>query len=169
MVDDELSPRERAGVLAHVDGCRACRALYDELRIVDGLLLSSHKVDLSAAFTSATMAEIHAMPRPRRMARPLFAYAVCYLLAAWLLTAAALVLAPAGLRAALAALESLVQTGLDALAGVGHVAARVGARGEIGPWPLLVAAVVTVDAILALALVRGARSARLFRDRRYRW
>jgi anti-sigma factor RsiW len=123
-VDDELSPRERAGVLAHVDACRACRALFDELRVVDGLLLGSRRVDLAPGFTSATMAEIRSLPRPCAYRAPLFAYAVSYLLGAWLLAGAALILAPGRLREAIAIAAGTAQTTFDAFGGVGHATTR---------------------------------------------
>jgi hypothetical protein len=111
-------------VLAHVDACRACRSLFDELRVVDGLLLGSRKIDLAPSFTAATMAEIRAIPPPCRLRTPVVAYGVSYLLGAWLLAGAALVLAPGRLQQAVASGLGSLQTAYDAFGGVGHATTR---------------------------------------------
>lgn len=168
LVDGELAPRDRAAVLAHVDACARCAELLEELRVVDALLLGPRTVRLGPEFTSATMAEVRAMPAPACARAPLAAYGVSYLVASWMLLAAAFVLAPGLLRTAGVAVLGVLRTLLEALGGLGHVAARLTERIEIGGWPAILASAVAVNAalaIVALAVLRRAHPAIVERRR----
>jgi anti-sigma factor RsiW len=161
-LDGELTPRDHAAVLAHVDACAHCAGLLEELRVVDGLLLGPRSVRLGPNFTVATMAEVRAMPAPRCPRAPLAAYGVSYLVASWLLLAATCFLAPGVLRAGVAAALAVLRTVLEALGGIGHVAARLTERVDIGSWPAILASVVAVNAalaVIAIAVVRRAHPA----------
>ena len=162
LVDGELTPRERAAVLRHVAGCPHCEGLLEEVRVVDGLLLGSRTVPLAPDFTTATMAEVRAMPPPCPTRTPLAAYGVSYLVASWLLLAATVVLAPNVLRAGGATALAVLRTLLESLGGIGHVVARLPEHVELGGWPLILSTVAAVNAtlaIIALFIVRRARPA----------
>jgi anti-sigma factor RsiW len=160
LVDGELAPRDRVAVMAHVDGCAHCAGLLEELRVVDALLLDPRAVRLAPDFTRDTMAEVRAMPPPRCERTPFAAYGVSYLVASWLLLAAACVLAPSVLHAGAQTVWSVLRTLFGTLGGIGHVAARLTERVELGGWPAILASVVAVNAALALiaiAIVRRAQ------------
>lgn len=124
LLDGELTGRERALVERHTSNCIRCAQLLGELRVIDGLLLTSRKVELGPTFTFATMAEVHDRPAPARCGTPFVALVVCYVTAAWLLVLAALVLAPFDLRSFALRSFDTARTLFDALAGPWHVVAR---------------------------------------------
>ncbi len=155
-LDGELDPAERAAFAAHIDACDACRSLLDELRVVDGLLLQPRTIEPAPDFTAATMADVRALPPPRGPASQLPAYLVCYVVAAWSLIGAGLLLNPRAMAAFVTALRAVASTIVVALGGVAHVANHLGDRGEYGAWSAFAGTVVTVDVMLVLALL-GAR------------
>jgi len=148
LVDGELTPRERALALRHVDGCAHCAQLLEELRVIDGLLLRPGSVQLAPNFTFATMAELHDLPHPAERRTPIAALVVCYLVASWLLLVAALVLSPFVLRTTALTALNVVRTVADALGGLGHVVAR------FAGWTF------AIDALFALAVLAALRRAR---------
>lgn len=152
-VDGELQPHERIALRTHLDACDRCSSLLDELRVVDALLLGPRTVPLSPNFTFATMAEVRGLPAPHCARAPVFAFAVSYLVASWLLLAALSVLEPEVLRDATHGTLAVLRTVLDALTGVGHVAARLFGVAGGGKLPLLVGSIVAVNAVLALVAV----------------
>lgn len=159
-LDGELDALGRARLIGHVDACGACRALLEELRCVDALLLRPRRVGLSPAFTHATMAAVHAMPAPAPRRVPLLAFAVCYLVGAWLLIAAAFLIAPQTLRALAETLIDLARTIVDTAGGLGHVFTRLQARGSLGSLVLFVGVVLLLETFLGLAFTVGIRAAR---------
>ena len=159
-LDDDLNPRDRSALLAHVDACANCRGLLEELRVVDALLLEPRTVTLAPNFTFATMAEVRALPAPAVTHAPVAAYAVCYLVATWSLIAAAFLIAPEWIRAAAATVVGVAQAVLAALGGIGHVAARLSVRGDVSWWTTFVGGVLLVDVMLALMLAGAVRVAR---------
>lgn len=159
LLDGTLAPGERARVLAHVEGCRDCGSLLDELRVIDGLLLTPRRVFLNSDFTRTTMDELRARPSPAHQSCPITAYVVCYLVAAWSLIAAACVLSPQVLRAVASMSLASGRTLIDAFGGVGHALSRLTDPG----------AVILLDSLLGLALVAIARRARPVIAERLRW
>ena len=86
-----LSPRAMLRVAKHVHSCKACHALLNELRSVDGLLLGATQPGLPPNFTFAVMAEVRSMPAIRRRRVPAWFVLGCYLALAWFAAAATLV------------------------------------------------------------------------------
>jgi anti-sigma factor RsiW len=159
-VDGDLGARERLALKDHVDACAGCASLLEELRVVDALLLGPRTVRLAPGFTFATMAEVRELPAPAPVRAPIAAFAVCYLVASWLLLAALSVLEPETLRGAAHATLAVVRTVLDALSGVGHVAARQLGFSSGGRLPLIIGLVVAVNVAFGLFAVAAVRRAR---------
>jgi hypothetical protein len=98
LLDDHLEgtlrPREARRVAAHLRACPGCARLLDELRVVDALLTTARAPgvagDITAAVVSATAAT---QPHARRRLR-LSVALLLYLLAAWVLAAAAFLRLP---------------------------------------------------------------------------
>jgi hypothetical protein len=159
LLDGTLLPAERGRVLAHVDACDACRSLLEELRVVDALLLAPRAVDPAPNFTFATMAEIRTLPAPRRRRPRIAAYVVCYVVAAWLVIGAGVLLDAPTLRAwGETALDAMLTAG-GALAGIAHVAAHLGDRGDFASLAAAAVVFVAADVVLAAALVAAVRFA----------
>ena len=142
---------------AHVDRCATCASLLDELRVVDGLLLTSRDVRLSPNFTVATMAELHTLPPPARACPPVAALVVCYVVGCWLLLGAALLLSPDGIAAVAKTLFEAARTVITAVGGVGRVLVR------IAGWSLLIDGVLLIAFAAALRRVHP-RIAKLLRS-----
>ncbi len=123
-LDGELTPRERGGMLAHVDSCAACGDVFAELRAVDALLIEPRRVELAPNFTAATMAHARSLDTPRVYRTPIRAYVVSYLAGAWLVTGAAYMLAPQATRAVAGAVIDVARTVTDAVGGLSSVVAR---------------------------------------------
>jgi predicted anti-sigma-YlaC factor YlaD len=141
-LDGTLAARERAALLTHVDACDPCRGLLEELRVVDALLLTPREIRLAENFTFATMAEIRAQPRPQRPRSHAGAYAIAYLVAAWMLIGAIALLAPETMHVLGASTVAFARTVVEAFGGAG------GALGSLfGHSP----AGVAIAAALALA------------------
>jgi hypothetical protein len=156
-LDDTLTAGERARLLAHVDGCDACRELFEELRVVDALLLEPRTVELPADFTFATMADVRTLPAPRTQRAPIAATLVSYTVAAWSLAGAAVLIAPDEVRSAGRDAWAVAATVLGAFAGLQHA------------WTTVAGGVVIADGI---ALVAAAAALRVVRPRiveRLRW
>ncbi len=149
-LDGELTPRDRAALVSHVDHCRECRVVLEELRVVDALLMTPREVTLAPNFTYATMAEVHAIGTPARPRSMLAAYLVSYTVAAWLLIGAACVLEPGTMHAVQAALTALGGSLAGAFGGVGHAVSRLADR--TGNAPLAIGAVVTFNLLLVLGV-----------------
>jgi anti-sigma factor RsiW len=85
-----LSPRAMLRVAKHLHSCKACHALLNELRSVDGLLLGAKQPELPPNFTFALMAEVRSQPSTRRRRIPAWAMLAAYLICAWFAAAAAI-------------------------------------------------------------------------------
>ncbi len=157
LLDGDLPAGERVEVNAHLASCDGCRSLFDELRVVDGLLQRPRPVEPPDDFTRATMADVRAMPPPRPVRPPLRAYVVCYLVAAWSLIGAAAVLDPQLVRTAGTAMQRVAWTVAIACAGVFHVATHVGERGELFSWTTFAGAFLVADVALIAALFAAQR------------
>jgi anti-sigma factor RsiW len=168
-LDDALSAGDRARLRLHVDGCENCRGLLEELRVVDALLLAPRAVELPANFTVATMADVHAMPLPQPRCAPITASLVAYVVAAWSLVAAALLIAPDAVLSAGKNVLAVGTTVLGAIAGLSHVLGHFGDRGDVTSWTTFAGGVVIADGIVLVAVVAALRAARPRIGERLRW
>jgi hypothetical protein len=168
-LDGVLAAGERAHLVHHVDACDDCRALLEELRVVDALLLTPRTVELATNFTFATMAELRSMPLPRPRRLPVNAYVVSYLVAAWSLIGASFLIAPTTILAAGETTFDVAHNVLVAAGGLGHVAIHLGDRGDVSSWTTVAGGVLIADAAIALALVFGLRAVRPRIAQRLRW
>jgi anti-sigma factor RsiW len=90
-VEGELEPRRAAWMARHLESCPSCEQLHRRLRVVDALLETVRPIELHNEFSSSVMAAILELPiaaAPRR-AWPFFLTG--YLIAGWLVLAAAFV------------------------------------------------------------------------------
>lgn len=150
-LDGDLTPRERMSLLAHIDRCTPCREVLEELRVVDALLLTPRDVRLAPNFTFATMAEVRAVQAPQTRRAPVLAYLVSYVVAAWLIVAAAFVLSPQAMRVLAVTFLALVASVMDAFGGVGHVLARLSGHDGTAVGTI-VGGVLLLDITLAVVL-----------------
>jgi len=156
-LDDALTAGERTRLLAHVDGCDACRGLLEELRVVDGLLLEPRTVELPADFTFATMADVRTLPAPCTQRAPIAATLVSYTVAAWSLAGAAVLIAPDEVRAAGRNAWLVAGTVLGAFAGLQHA------------WSTVAGGVIIADGIVLVGVAAALRVARPRIVERLRW
>lgn len=91
-VEGTLTPRQMIDVTAHLRTCANCRNLFDELKVVDGLLFTTQVPELPQNFTFAVMAEVNSMPAPRARAHPVWSFLVLYSTAAWVAALAGMVI-----------------------------------------------------------------------------
>ena len=155
-LDGQLNAGDRARLSAHVDACASCGPLFEELRVVDALLLTPRAIDLPPNFTFATMAEVNAMPAPQVRRPPVLAATVAYVVAAWSLIGALFLI---NANAAFAMGETALDVAhgvLAAFGGLGHVAARLSNRGDF-TWPTLAGGVVLADGLVVVALALAVR------------
>jgi hypothetical protein len=168
-LDGALSAGEHARLLRHVDRCENCRGLLEELRVVDALLLAPRSVELPANFTCATMADVHAMPLPQTRCAPITASLVAYIVAAWSLAGAAVLIAPNAVLSAGKNALAIAVTVLAATAGLAHVIGHLGDRGDVSSWTTVAGGVVIADGIVLVAVVAALRAARPRIGERLRW
>lgn len=151
-LDGELAPPQRAALLAHVDACANCRAVLEELRVVDALLLGPSDVPLAPNFTFVTMAEVRALPQPHVQRTPVLAYFISYLTAAWLIVGAAFVLEPLAMRALGNTLLDFASGIASVFGGVGHALVHLADR-DGATAPTFVGSLVLLDVGLTIAFV----------------
>lgn len=150
-IECTLNSRQMRQVAAHLQACESCRALLDELRVVDGLLFTTAVPDLPENFTFAVMAEANSMPAPRSRQHPVWSFLALYCAAAWV--AAMLGMAYTGTSPH--AVWSAVWGGLQY---AGHAAGMLGASASHGlthSMPALAAfgfGVLLLDAVVAAAI-----------------
>ncbi len=150
-LDGTLPAPQHTGLLMHVDACAACRGILEELRVVDALLVTPRQIELAPNFTFATMAEVRALPPPRPYRTPVRAYLVSYLAAAWLLTGAAMLLAPQTMHALAGAVLDTARSIADAVGGLGTVIARLFGHGG-NTLTAALGALLGLDVLLALGI-----------------
>lgn len=92
-IEGTLKPRQMLDITAHIRECANCRELLDEVKIIDGLLSTTHVPELPENFTFALMAEVNAMPAPRARAHPLWSFLALYSAAAWVALVAGMAIA----------------------------------------------------------------------------
>jgi predicted anti-sigma-YlaC factor YlaD len=168
-LDDDLTGAERARLLAHVDACAACRGLFEELRCVDALLLAPRTVELPPNFTHATMADVHALPPPCTRRSPLAASLVAYVVGAWALAGAAVLIAPDAVLGAGKNALAVAGTVLAACAGLEHAVVHLGDRSGVSSWTTVAGGVVLADGLVLVAVAAALRAARLRSAERLRW
>ena len=147
-VETTLEPRRTSAVAAHLRDCAACEALHRRLRVVDALLMTVHSTPLGCDFTADVMAAIRTLPTPEAPRKAILPLAAFYLVAAWIVAAAAVVLvrpgagsSVSGVARAAAGLIEAVQQGVHALWPIAPVALSV------------VVSVLAIDALLLAAVV----------------
>ena len=150
-LEGALRPRKAVEIATHVAECRRCAALLEELRVIDGLLITVRPPgQITPDFTKAVVyATAAAPPRPARRIS-FFTASISYLVAAWAL--AAFTLARDG---GVATVGALVASGQQGLAAAG---AAVRALAPAAPLAAAaVAGVLLLDLLLVFALIYGYR------------
>lgn len=140
--------------------------MLEELRVVDALLLTPRTIQLAPNFSFSTMAEVRALPKPRRMRAHLIAFLTAYVTAAWLLAGAAFILSPHQMRAGGETTLDVVTAMLTAFGGVAHVLSRAFVRGNTD-FSTLIGGLIVGDlavailAVTAIAFLRPRLAGRL--------
>ncbi|MBV9027936.1 MAG: hypothetical protein JO311_04925 [Candidatus Eremiobacteraeota bacterium] len=153
-LEGTLRPRKALEVSTHVAECDRCAALLEELRVIDGLLLTARApARMTPDFTKAVVsAAAAAPPKPARRV-PFLAALIGYLVVAWAI--AAFALARGGGVGTVAALVASEQQ---------SIAAAGAALRALAPAAPLAAAAVTavllIDIFLVLAVIYGYRRLR---------
>lgn len=149
-IEGTLTPRNMADVAAHLRGCDHCRALLDELKVVDGLLFTTRVPELPQNFTFAVMAEVNSMPARHARQHPVWSFLALYSAAAWVAVVAGMALTHTGPAVLIGFISSLL-----AHAGVVSSAAAAGvSRGFSHTVPTLAAfsaGVLVLDIAIAAA------------------
>jgi len=153
-LEGSLRPRKALEIATHVAECDPCAALLEELRVIDGLLLTARApAAMTPDFTKSVVSAAAAAPlRPARRV-PFLAVLIGYLVIAW--AVAAVTLARGGGVGTVAALVVSEQQ---------SIAAAGAALRALAPAAPLAAAAVTavllLDIFLVLALIYGYRRLR---------
>jgi predicted anti-sigma-YlaC factor YlaD len=83
-LEGALTARQTASIGAHLRTCKACAALLEELKVVDGLLINVTQPPLPENFTFAVLAHARTMPVPRSRRISAVALLTFYVAAAWI-------------------------------------------------------------------------------------
>jgi anti-sigma factor RsiW len=147
-VEVTLEPVHARRVAAHLRECRTCEELHRRLRIVDALLMTARTPDLRDDFTATVMLSVRTMPLPQMPRKPFLPMAAFYLVAAWVVAAAALVLVRPGPVAEAGAFARSAGGVLQALGEGSH------ALWPVAPVALsVVVSVLAVDVLLFAAVI----------------
>lgn len=123
-IEGTLPPHQMRTVAEHLEECDECRALLEEVKVIDGLLATTRVPGLPENFTFAVMAELNSMPAPRSRQHPIWSFLVLYSAAVWAAVVAAMVFTGTSPRAATAmAAAALGKAGLISgafTAGISH-------------------------------------------------
>lgn len=144
----ELAPRALSAVAEHVRACRSCASLYEELRSIDGLLLTAKRSELPVNFTFAAMAEVRGLPAPRTRGLPFLVALAFYVACVWIVVVAM----PAFLHGGNAALSAAIShlslgSGWEALTGILRAIGPI-----VPPLALALVLVLALDVALLVAL-----------------
>jgi anti-sigma factor RsiW len=82
-VEGTLNRRQMAEVTAHLQHCRACESLLEELKVVDGLLFTTRVPELPPNFTFAVMADAKTVPIAKAPPSRVLSFLMLYVTAAW--------------------------------------------------------------------------------------
>ena len=149
LLDGTLTPLECRDVERHVESCKRCSSVLEELRVIDALLLSPRTLEPAPNFTFKTMAEIRGMPPPKRAPRlPAWLGLGMYLALSWLAIGAWFAFGRPDAHAALALGLGVAQHVSGALYGIGRVVAGGFGLGYTG-----IASIVTLVLIVDVGLV----------------
>jgi predicted anti-sigma-YlaC factor YlaD len=85
LLDGTLSALQRRRLDSHLDSCRRCTSVLEELRVIDALLLTPRTLEPAPNFTHKTMAEIRSMPppKPHKPRLPVWGWLGIYLALSW--------------------------------------------------------------------------------------
>ena len=163
-LDGTLTARQRRDLDVHLDGCANCSAVFEELRVIDALLLTPRQIEPAPNFTFKTMAEIRTLPPPRVQATwPMWAWFATYLTLSWLAIGVWFAVGRPDGPAALVMATTLVQHFAGALQGIGRAIGSTGVAGVV--TLVLVADLVLASAALYAGIVLRPRiAARLARS-----
>ena len=145
-LEGTLTMLQRMRLDAHLDGCARCRAVLEELRVIDALLLTPRSLEPAPNFTFKMMAEIRTMPAPQRVRATWPWMFALYLALSWLAIGAWFAIGRPDGHAALA----IAADSLQHLAG-----AAAGVTRAIGSTTvaIAVALVLVADAVLLRAIL----------------
>ncbi len=153
-VEGALRPRQMRSLTDHLESCRHCRALVDELKVIDAMLATTPSSEPATDFTHAVMAGIRPMPVPRKPKHPAARFVALYVAVAWAVGILWLALSGTTLRTVWLALS-----GVALQAGAAFDALIAGGTHALGTSTASLAAfgvtVLAIDAALALALCLG--------------
>lgn len=139
----------RVRVERHLAACQVCREFLAELRIIDGLLVTTPQIDPAPNFTFAVMAEARSLPHPKRPPNRAWLWLASYFVIAWVTLGAWMAAGRASAHLAAAAVASLwhfVSFGMRGLVTASHVAAH-----QPAAMIWLVGVLLGLDITLALA------------------
>ena len=151
LIEGQLPPVRRARTIEHVDGCERCRELLEELRVVDALLLGPRQIEPAPNFTFRTMAELRGVHPPHVRRTPALLVIAAYLLFAWTIIGAWLLLGGAAAREALAS-SGASALRFSGLASAGDAATRLFGHATAGV-SIAMAIIVGVDIVAGILLV----------------
>lgn len=101
-IEGTLTPGQMRSVAAHLSNCEPCRALLEEVKVIDALLATTQVPELPQNFTFAVMAEVNGLPAPSPRQHPIWSFLALYCAAAWVAVVAAMTLTGTSPRAVLA-------------------------------------------------------------------
>lgn len=144
-----LSRRRMVQVREHLARCTGCQALFEELRVVDALLMTARHIEPVPNFTFATMAEVRGMALPHVARTRLLGFIGAYLAAVWALLGLWFLFASASARAAFSMVAAVAAHGVRAtsLAATG----LSGALAHGSPVTTVFIGALVLDIALALA------------------
>lgn len=126
-LEGTLSAVVRVRTERHLAECAPCREFLAELRLIDGMLVTTTQIDPAANFTFAVMAEVRSLPvpRPPRSRVPLFL--LVYVALAWAALGAWMATGHGSAQiasATFASLRHVLSVGMAGLITASHVAAH---------------------------------------------
>ena len=151
-VEGGLSPARRVRLAVHLESCKNCAELLEELRVVDGLLLVPRVLEPAPNFTFKIMAEVRAMPAPHAPRFPHLKVLATYVVFAWVLIGGFLMF---GGNAAHAMLATIGTAFIRATAAFSFLAGATGGLfgHRIFDVTAAMGALIAVDLLFATAIV----------------
>ncbi len=154
-LEGELSARKTAQVREHLGRCAGCQALFEELRVVDGLLATARHIEPVPNFTFATMAEVRGMPQPHVARTRLLAFIGAYLAAVWAVLGLWILFNNASARAAFSMVAGIAAHGVSATSLAATGLSRALAHGSPVTTVFIGALVLDIALALAFFIVYG--------------